>query len=235
MRIGVLLLMFVSTLVFSQEESQDESFRSPASKSKSKVKRTRNYKNMVEFSRNGVDLSTGSRSQELTFGAVESNIDIATTNFKVNYARKITSNIWLQGIFSYSTIDYDYENTNVLGASFNDNDSSVTSFVGKAIYDFDTDPRSAFFASAGFSLSFTEDNRSPSLSGGNNDFQVNGFTLGFGKRFSLKPIGIPNASYTVSASYDVATGTLDNTTLLGQIDINETGFNLQLIEIDLFF
>ncbi len=218
MRIGVIFLMFVSTLAFSQE-------------TKSKKRRSRRYKNMLEFSRNGIDVSLRSESVEYRGVSTTSDIDISTTDFKLNYARKIASNLWVQGILTYEQIDYDYPATNF--ASRNDSTDTITTFQVNAIYDLSKNPLSSFFALGGFRFNSV---KSESQLLPDQDIQLTGFSLGFGKRFSLRSIGIPNASYTVSARYFIDTG--DNRVAsisFDDIDADSTGFKLHLVEIDLFF
>lgn len=177
------------------------------------------FKHMIEFNKGGFGADYSSQTIE----AGTNELEEKTLELTVNYAHKLTHNIWIQGILGY-------EGTNTEGFG-TDEDETTINLIIAGIYNFNHDATNSFYGKLGFNLIMLEEEDNSANT--TTDTNANQFFVEFGKRWSLeKWTGIKNISYVASVAYGMGSGDIDNGT---STDIDLDGFVIQLLGVSLFF
>lgn len=178
------------------------------------------FYNMIEFSTSGFGAYVSKDSFEVDSSGTITDIDVMSTELKVNYARAINHQLWVQLNLGYEKIDTE------TGGNETTEDSLA---LGVAlIYNFDNDVTNSFYAKVGIGIDNSEDEDD------NTEADLLSYGVEVGKRWSLEKItGVKNLSYYASLAYRMGTG--DGDVSGTEVDIDANGFLIQPLGIALFF
>jgi len=211
LRLGLYLALLISYSVSAQTATTEAS--------------SSDYKNLFQISADGFGWSSSSADAEANDGVTSANYETTNSELVINYARKLSPQFWLQGFLSVENNEIDYEDN----TAFSDTEDTDTGFSIGGIYDFSENTVNSFFINASLGVFNAEAKNGTSKVEA--DFKA--FSIGGGKRWSLAPMGLPNASYTLALNYVSGSGDLDDNGT--EVDLDIDGLTLEIIQLDLFF